>query len=349
MTVHRFKVLYLLPKPAYHKPPPIFLIPMSLIAVLRRNLTEALRHGDLANAESLLARLQEEEPVSVETRGLTLEYLLRAMRLGEAQVLAQQLLALYPASARIYSLAGQVAYRSKDYARAIYCLRESERLHSHPATRRDLGRALTQVGEFDSAEPLLREALSRYPRTALDLAWLHERRGDIEPALRAIESFLAQHPDDAWASAQARRLRAKRLAPDELQEEVDNLLAVGETLSDDVLPEYFDQLLASGQSARARSFIGPRIAGLAPTVAVRLGWVAYRHHAYDLVMMLFLSGFSEHCGQFKYLNALESAAAKCARLPDLITLYEQRAAEHRPLYGRLKTLRRRLQGQPGQV
>lgn len=54
-----------------------------LKTVLRRNLSHALRHGDLPQAAALLDRLKLEDPLALETRGLELEFLLRAGRLAE--------------------------------------------------------------------------------------------------------------------------------------------------------------------------------------------------------------------------------------------------------------------------
>lgn len=60
-------------------------------------------------------------------------------------------------------------------------------------------------------------------------------------------------------------------------------------------------------------------------------------------MELFLIAFAENRRNFKFLAALETAASRCNRLPELIALYEKQAPEEKTLYGRIKTLRRRVE------
>lgn len=123
-------------------------MPDDLKAVLRRNCAAALRRGDAVDAEALLERLRAEDPLSVETRGLELEWLLRRGRLEEAGPLAAQLVELFPASAQVRFLAGWLAYRQRRYDRAIAEFEESDRLQPHGHTRRMRGKALTQAGRL---------------------------------------------------------------------------------------------------------------------------------------------------------------------------------------------------------
>lgn len=314
-----------------------------LKTVLRRNLSHALRHGDLPQAVALLDRLKLEDPLALETRGLELEFLLRAGRLAEAGALAAQLLELFPASGRVHYLAGVLAYRKKDYPRAERHLRESLGLYPHAKTRHWLAKTLTQSGSYAEAEALLLELLPAEPRCQLDLAWLYERKQDIGRALGAVEAWLEQRPDDAWARSQLQRLRARTLQPEDLLEEVDSLLDLGEDVAPEVLPEYLETLLAIGQSGKARTFVQQRRHAFDARLAARLGWVCHHRQAYDLALELFLIAFAENRRNFKFLAALETAASRCNRLPELIALYEKQAAEEKTLYGRIKTLRRRVE------
>lgn len=317
-------------------------MPAPLVQLLRRNLSTALRANDLPQAADLLLRLQQEEPLALETRGLELEYLIRSGRLDEAGHLAAQLIELYPESGRIHYLAGWLAYRRRDYPRAVGHFRESLRIHPHRHTRHRLGKALTQAGQFDEAEALLLALMPELPACRLDLAWLYERRGEPERAIAQLEAHLAHHPGDPFAQQQLRRLQARTLAPEELQGEVELLLELGEEVPAELLPEYLESLLRTGRGRQARDFIAARAGALDHRAAASLAWVCHRLQAYDLAFELFLKALPAHLGNFKFLNALEAAAERCARLDTLIAEYEARAPEERRLYGRIKGLQKRL-------
>ena len=96
-------------------------------------MKQALSQGRLAEAADILDRLKREDPLSRETRGFELEYYLASERLGEAENLARQLCRSFPDSARIWFLAGKLAYKQKRYADAETCFRESGRIY--PATQ----------------------------------------------------------------------------------------------------------------------------------------------------------------------------------------------------------------------
>jgi predicted Zn-dependent protease len=77
-------------------------------------MRRALSEGRLPDAEDVLTRLKQEDPLSQETRGFELELHLAANRLAEAKELGRQLRRLFPQSARIFYLSGKSAYRLKD-------------------------------------------------------------------------------------------------------------------------------------------------------------------------------------------------------------------------------------------
>ena len=120
-----------------------------LLKVIHRNLAQALRNEQLEEAQQLLSQLQEEDPLSVETRGRELELTLKRGAVEEAATLARQLLTLFPDSGRIHFLAGKIAYRQKRYPVAISHFRESERIYPHWHSRMWLGKALTQTGALE--------------------------------------------------------------------------------------------------------------------------------------------------------------------------------------------------------
>ena len=312
-----------------------------LAVVLARNLRQALRKGAHAEAGEILDRLKEQDPLSLETRGLELEHLVFSGRHDQAGPLAEQLLELFPGSARLHYLAGQLAYRCRDYAKADRHFRESLHLHPHWRTRHLLARTLTQAGRLDEAESALLDLAEQREECLRDLAWLYERKGDDARALETLEAYLAKRPRDAVALGQRLRLRARLMEPRELIEEVDTLLELGEEVPAEVLPVWFDALLRVGEGRRAREFVRLRKGDLDARVATGIGWICYRLQAYDLALELFLAAFAHNRGSVKYLAALESAAARTDNVAALIEVYRAHAPQEKKLYGRLKTLQRR--------
>lgn len=311
--------------------------------VLRRNLEHSLRVADLEQAGILLERLKIEDPLSVETRGLELDFLIHARRFDEAQSLSSQLLELFPASPRIQYLAGLLACRTKRYAEGEIHLRESEKLHAHWRTRLWLGKALTQLGRLDEAEAILVGLLPQHPNCRTDLAWLYERKQEGARAMKLLQEHLLANPGDSFAQSQLRRLEARAVSPEELREEVDTLAELGEEVDPDVLPEYIEVLLRSGDAGRARSVIRERMAALGPKHRTRVGWACYKLQAYDMAFDLFCAAFAENRADFKFLAALECAADRCGRTGELLRLYKSHAESEKRLYGRMKTLSARLQ------
>jgi len=309
-----------------------------LVRTLGSNLRKALVQGDLAGAEEILARLKKEDPLSRETRGLELELRLRQNRLEEAGALAEQLCRLFPDSARILSLAGRVAYRQKNYALAEANFRESQRIYAHWQTQHWLGKSLTQLGRFEEAEPLLNAALERSPRVWLDLAWLHERRDDLQAALAACEAYLKDYPGDAFAGQQRLRLRARMIEPDALIEEADILAGMGERVSDALYPDYVRRLFETGQALRAREEITARLESMDARLAKNVAWICYRLQAYDLALSLFLAHLGANHTDYKYLRALETAAARCRRTDRVLEAYRTLLPQAKHLHGRIRFL-----------
>lgn len=320
----------------------IVAMPEDIKAVLRRNLVRALGRGDHEEAASILERLKCEDPLSRETRGLELEYLVKSGRLADARPLAKQLLTLFPSSARILYLAGLLAYRLRDYATAETHLRESHHIYAHWRTLHLTGKALTQQGRLEEAETILLPLAEQHPHVHLDLAWLHERKEDVPRALRSIEIFLEVYPENRFARGQRLRLRARALEPRQLLEEVESLLELGEEPPEELLPDYVETLLRLGEGSRAREFIHGRLDRLGPAAATRIGWACYRLQAHDLAVELFMKAFPENRGNVKFLTSLEAAASRAGRLADLVPLYEAECREEKRLHGRLRSLRQRL-------
>ena len=307
-------------------------------------MKQALSHGRLAEAADILDRLKREDPLSRETRGFELEYYLVSERLGEAESLARQLCRSFPDSARIWFLAGKLAYKQKRYPDAETCFRESQRIY--PATQNQLwlGKTLTQTGDWNEAESLLTSVRDRYDTALLDLGWLYERKRDLESALGAYDTYLAIHPDHEYALSQRVRIKARSLEPEALIEEVERLVAFGEQIPDSLFADYIDKLLHTGQGARAREEVRSRLTDLDARVGVKVAWVCYRKQAYDLACDLFMNFLESNLANFKYLNTLEATAAKCNRLTELIEAYKRLAESTPKLHGRLKTLFKRIGG-----
>ncbi len=308
--------------------------------VLHRNLKAALRAGRLEEARDLVERLKGEAPLDPATRGFELELLIEEKGYEEAKSLAAQLETQFPNSSRIQFLAGKLAYRRKNYAKAAASFRESHRIFPHWRSQYWLGKALTQRGELDEARFHLETVRPQFPLVARDLAWLFERKGDLEKALACYEEALPFEEDSSFTKAQMERVKAKMLKPEALVEEVESLVAFGEEVPDSIFPEYIADLFETGRGDKARRLIHARIEQLPAGLATRVGWNCYRAHAYDLAYDLFSRFILENRSQFKLLNALEAAAKKCHRVESLIERYAELAPREKNLYGRIKKLKK---------
>ena len=314
----------------------------AVLTVLRRHLQDALKRQDLAEAARLLERLKAEAPLALETRGLELEYFIKAGQLQQADELAAQLCHLFPGSSRVRFLAGKTAYRLKQYAAAEEQFRESLRLFQSRLASYWLGKTLTQIGHLDEALGLLQEAHQAYPSALCDLAWLYERRGNHERALECLETYLANHGETPFIQQQVARLKAKLLPAEEMLEEMSTLTDLGETIPHHLVADYLTRLFESGEAPRARALIASQMADWPPRVTAQAAWAAYHAMAFDQAFELFLKGLEGHAGHYKVLNALEHAALKCHRGAELIQAYERLAPEQRGFYGRVKKLNKKL-------
>ena len=301
----------------------------------------ALSEERLQDAEEILTRLKHEDPLSQETRGFELELCLISNHPAEAKALARQLCRLFPQSGRIFFLAGKAAYRLKDYKEAESHFRESHRIYPHWRTQYWLGKALTQAGRLDEAESLLLAARERTTNALLELAWLYERRNDLQAALKAYDDFLAGHPGHSFAVEQRLRVKARMLEPESLIEEVGTLAELGEDIPEMLFPEYVQKLFETGQTLQEREQIIAKMRGLDSKTGSRLAWICYHAKAYDLACTLFLAHLRANLSYYKYLNALESAAAKCGRIPQVLEAYRSYAPEAPSLHGRAKSMARR--------
>ena len=308
--------------------------------VLRRNLTGALKGRKLTEAAALLERLREEDPLSVETRGLELEYLVRCGRTDDAHRLAQQLVELFPASAHIRHWSGRAAYALKLYEDAQQHFSESNRVARRWKNNRWLGKTLTQLGRFDQAEALLVPLVSDYPKCRRDLAWLYERKGELDRAMSQVEGYLEVRPDDEMARDHRLRLRARLMDVGELRREVEELCEFGEDIDDAILPEYVEGLLRTGEGNTAREIVRQRLDALESQIVTRIGWIAYHLQAFDLALDLFLRILPLNLGNIKFKVSVEKTARSCLRTTELVAAYRQHAPQHRDLYGRIKTLER---------
>jgi tetratricopeptide (TPR) repeat protein len=313
-----------------------------LYRVLRRNLRDAFNRGDLVAAAATLERLQELAPLAVDTRLLDLELLLRQRRLQEAGALARQLLALYPGEHRVQYLAGNAAYRGRDYPRARDCFTESERLHPFWKNRRWLGKTLTNMGQLDAAEALLAPLAEERPECLQDLAWLHQRRGDPARALALLERHARHFPDDRFSAATRKRLRAEALSPEEIEEEMSLAEELGEEPAAELVPRYVRALLETGQGALAREYVQRHRRSWDRGQLRETAWACHHLHAPDLAFELFLALFPGERGYIKYMNALEKDAEVAGRLPDLIERYAAETPQDRTLFGRIRRLEKRL-------
>lgn len=312
-----------------------------VIKVLRRNLQQAIKARQFDEAEALLMQLKDEDPLSLGTRGLELEYFVVAGQWSDAQILVEQLLRLFPQSARIQYLAGRIYYRIKNYRLALQYFEESNSLHWHWRALRWSGKTQTQLGQFEAAERILLGLVTEHVSINIDLAWLYERRNQVVRALEHIEVYLKKYPEDAFANVQRLRLVACTQEPDALSEDVDTLLELDEEVPAEMLPAYIQNLLESGQGHLVRKFVAEHSEQIDEQAAVALAWICHRLQAYDLAVSLFTKGLPSRLSDVKYLSALESAARHCNRVDELIEQYEVLAPDEKRLYGRVRSLKKR--------
>ena len=301
--------------------------------MLRRNLDVALKRGDEAGATELLAKLREAEPLSPDTRGCELEVLLRFGRPEDARRLADRLAASFPGSGRVLHLCGRAAYKVRDYMQSAAWFTESDRLETRWTTRWWLGRALTQLGRFDEAEALLSSLVDEFPLVGRDLAWLYERKGEIDRALRLIDAYLARWPDDQRALAKKRSLRAQAMDSSELRDEVEALTELGAPVREELLPEYVEALLRDGEGERARAVIRERRATLSVGARLDIAWKAYHLQAFDVATELFVEALPLRSGDQKFLGSLERAAHACGKEDEVAEAMRAHAPQAPHLYG----------------
>ena len=132
------------------------------------------------------------------------------------------------------------------------------------------------------------------------------------------------------------------MEPDELVEDLDSLVEHGEEIPDHLVAQYVENLFRTGQSERARKFLASCQDQLDTRAATQTGWICYRLQAYDVAFDLFVRVFDQNRSQPKYLSALEAAANRCGRLPELAALYEHRVSEDPRFFGRLRRLKGRM-------
>ncbi len=315
----------------------------AISGVLRRHFHNALANGRLEEAANLLDRLKAEAPLDKNTRGLELELLIKSRRYEESEALAEQLRHTFPDSGRILFLSGQSAYRVKSYKRAEAYFRESIRLFSHWKSRYWLGKTLTQSGVLDEARSLLEEAVVRFPPANRDLAWLFERKGDLERALACYEKLGPYQLISEHDKRQITRIKAKMLDPVELVDELETLSDLGEDIPLHLFKEYVEKLFQTGRGGKAREEIQARMEEMNAKIGTDVAWSCYHAKAYDLAFELFTRYFKENCMKPSFLNSLQFAARKCKRIEALLPIYEAYAPKNRNLYGRMKKLEREVE------
>ena len=310
----------------------------SLVVSVKR----ALGKRDFDEAERLTSRLLDAYPGEAASHGFQLELLLERGRLEEAGRLAERLLVQFPGSAGIWFGAGLAAYRLKTYSEARRRFEESEKLFSSRKTRRWLAKTLTNMGRFDDAEALLTGLVESDPYCHGDLAWLYERQGDTERAKKAAALHLNRFPNDKRIQAQMVRLDAREIDATEVIEQVDFLVALGETIPDSLVSRYVSALAAVGNSEAVRQFISKEKRFLGQRVILDLAWTCHRLQLHDMAYDLFVLVWEKHLFDFKLLNTLDFSAKCTGRALELAGLYEPLAPRQPALYTRIKKLRRAI-------
>jgi len=289
-------------------------------------------------AGDVLTRLKDEDPLSVETRGFELEFHLESGRLEDAARLADQLCRSFPSSSRLQFLAGKTAYRRRKYAAALPHFQESHRMVAHWRSLQWTGKTLTQLGRFEKALDCLERARTKNPFIDGDLAWLHERMGNLEKAIKALQRLLELVPNDQNVSERLIKLKGKMLEPKALIEEIQELEKLGEMIPNHLFSLYIENLIRCGEIEHARTAVDSCREHVDGRTALDLAWVCYRMQQFDLAFDLFLSQLETNTTNFKMLNSLENAARKTDRLEKLEMAYTDMGRDYKNLLGRAKKL-----------
>jgi len=304
---------------------------------------QALGEKRFDDAQQLLGQLRERDPLSAETRGLELELRFRSEQWSEAEALAQQLSRAFPSSARILYWCARVAYQQRDYGRAIDLFEQSTHIAPRHGSQRWLGKALTQAGQLDRAEAILQPLSESHPEAVTDLAWVHERKGQLREAVRLYRLRLEQVQDDAWVRQQLERLMAEEMSPTELVEEVELLAELEERPAEQLLPRYVECLLLIGRGDEARRYVRQELTDVTPRIRQALAWKVYQQQAYDLAFELFVPLLPQGLHNSRFMSALRKATDMTAREAELIEALEPLCEGHRPLHGTVRKLRKKLE------
>ncbi len=177
-----------------------------LYQTLAQRARKALNQSQLDEAHTLIHKLKEQEPITLETRGLELELALKSNHLREAGILATQLVQLFPASSRIQFLTGQLEFQRKRYGKAERHFRESHHIHPSPRTLLWLGKSLALAGKSNEALAILEPLNRDTGRGGLELAWVYENLKRDQDARACYERLSAQDPDYDEAQQRLARL-----------------------------------------------------------------------------------------------------------------------------------------------
>lgn len=180
-----------------------------LYQTLAQRARKALNQSRLDEAQTLIYKLKEQEPITLETRGLELELALKSENLREAGILATQLVQLFPASSRIQFLTGQLEFKRQRYGKAERHFRESHHIHPSPRTLLWLAKTLARAGKSDEALAILEPLHRDTGRGSLELAWVYENLGRDQDARACYERLSPQDPNYTEAQQRLSRLMQK--------------------------------------------------------------------------------------------------------------------------------------------
>jgi tetratricopeptide (TPR) repeat protein len=306
--------------------------------VLRRKIESALKRGQKRDAAELLGRLRQLDPLSAATRGLELQYLVRHGSPTEAALLGDHLAGQFPGSAGILHWTGRAAYRTRNYELAERTLRESNRLSQSWMTSWWLAKTLTALGHLIEAEALLVSLVPDHPFCEKDLAWMFERKGEMDRAMQHISAYLERWPDDEYAQAQKLRLGSRTLSEPDLRSEVEGLIELGEEIPPELFARYVEVLVGGGDAALAKTLVLERLPRLPGSVTTSMAWSAYRSKAWLLAVDLFLAVLMERVHDEKSLYALDRAAHHAHVASRVIEAYRALLPVAPHLADRIRTL-----------
>ncbi len=307
---------------------------MAILDSELNKVRDALRSGDLSKAEQLLDDIVIEHGTSENVCALDIEMLMRARRMDEAHSAIAHSLDRFKGSSRILYLSGRHAFATGNFVQAADYFSQSDAVKSRWLTQRWQSQALIKAKKYKQAEEILLAILPNHPQVRLDLATLYELTEQYQVALMYVNQHLNDHPDDILAQTMQEKLR---------EQEKETVPKNEATKGSYNFPKRVESLLEEGKNKEVEFLIKQNLPLWNKDTAAEIAWCCYRRKLYDLSLELFKVSLEDHLHDYEFLSAFESSAMKTHRVEEALSAYESLVDCLKPLEGRIKALRYRVE------